>query len=75
LIEDRICMIALRQHDPCIAGITGALVAEAACVGADKNAALLDRGPGEEPAMRVRDGSVSLLGRQVIEGGAEFPTP
>ena len=52
-----------------------ALVPEPAGIVADDDPALLDRGPGQEAALRIGDGGVALVGRHVGERRADPLAP
>src|SRR5690348_2308464 len=75
LIEDRKARTALRHHIRCEAGIAGALVAEAMARAVDDEAALLDRGPRKQAAVRIAYRRVALIGADIAERGAECLAP
>src|ERR1051326_89629 len=75
LIEDGETRPALRHHGGGKAGVAGAFVAEPAAFAVDDDAALLDRGPRQQAAVRGANRGIALVGADVAERGAELLTP
>ena len=75
LIKDREARPALRHDVRRVAGISGAFVAEALSGAVHDDAALLDRGPRQEAAVRIGHRGVTLIGADIAERGAELLTP
>src|ERR1700730_4174046 len=75
LVKDRETRHALRHHVRRVAGIASALVPETLAGTVDDDAALLDRRPRQNAAVRIGHCSVALIGTHVAECGAELLAP
>src|SRR5690606_2330768 len=75
LIEDCESMASLLEHDFREARVAKAFITETAAILADENATFFDRRPGQNRAVRISDGSITLVRPHVVEARTQLLTP